>query len=163
MTNKAVVLYLCQAPPATIIATGNGGGVNDNDDEPTIYFENIKECLTDDHCDKYSYFAELKHEQALFMKKTYKHLICKNEGHYIKNHVLFDAMIMYKTYVQLVDESAFGSNVLNYCEQFITALFEIFTLNSKIVVCVPGNWESDNLSVLLKHLHSLNLIAIEIL
>lgn len=86
----------------------------------------------------------------------------KNEGVFNKHHVLFDAMIMYKTYVNLVDESAFGSNVINYCEQFITAIFEIFTLSSKIVVVVPVNWENDNLSVLLKHLHNLNLIGIEI-
>nr|AFS51943.1 DekiORF65 [Dendrolimus kikuchii nucleopolyhedrovirus] len=157
--DKTVVLYLCRAP-----ATVSLSGARDNDDldEPTIYFENIKECLTDDRCDKLSYFAELKQEQALFMKKVYKHLVCKNAGAFNRHHVLFDAMIMYKTYVQLVDESAFGSNVLHYCEQFITAIFEIFTLSSKIVVVVPDNWENDNLSVLLKHLLSLNLIRVEI-
>lgn len=136
--------------------------VNKDDDDPIIYFENIKELLTDSQCDKYSFFAELKQEQALFIKKVYKHLLFKNEGVFNKHHVLFDALIMYKTYVQLVDESAFGVNVINYCEQFITGIFEIFNLGSKIIVIVPNNWETDNLSVLLNHLHSLNLIRIEI-
>ncbi|UZE89738.1 P18 [Parapoynx stagnalis nucleopolyhedrovirus] len=154
-SDKIITLFLCRS--------SEGVHVNkDDDDEPIIYFENIKEILTDDQCDKYTYFAELKQEQALFMKKTYKHLVLKNQGVFNKHHVLLDAMIMYKTYVQLVDESAFGTNVINYCEQFITAVFEIFNLSSKIVVAVPNNWETDNLSVLLKHLHSLHLIAIEI-
>ncbi|AGA16244.1 p18 protein [Thysanoplusia orichalcea nucleopolyhedrovirus] len=157
-TGKTVVLYLCQAPATTTLYVSG----DTEADEPIIYFENIRECLTDDQCDKFTYFSEIKQEQALFMKKLYKHLVLKNEGAFNKHHVLFDAMIMYKTYVQLVDESAFGSNVLNYCEQFITAIFEIFTLGSKIVVAVPPNWENDNLSVLLKHLHNLNLIGIEI-
>ncbi|AVA31150.1 p18 [Oxyplax ochracea nucleopolyhedrovirus] len=155
MSRKSITLYLGEIPPTVSL-------YNDNDDEPVIYFENIKECLTDDRCDKFTYFAEIKQEQALFLKKLYKHLILKNEGAFNRHHVLFDAMIMYKTYVQLVDESAFGTNVLNYCEQFITGVFEIFTLSSTIVVHVPNNWENDNLSVLLKHLHGLNLIVIEI-
>lgn len=157
-TSKTIVLYLCQAPATASLYVS----ADTDADEPIIYFENITECLTDDECDKFTYFAELKQEQALFMKKVYKHLVLKNEGAFNKHHVLFDAMIMYKTYVHLVDESAFGSNVINYCEQFITAIFEIFTLSSKIVVAVPVNWENDNLSVLLKHLHNLNLIGIEI-
>jgi Protein of unknown function (DUF682) len=154
-SNKVITLFLCRSPEGVYVN-------KDDDDEPIIYFENIKEILTDDQCDKYTYFAELKQEQALFMKKTYKHLVLKNQGVFNKHHVLLDAMIMYKTYVQLADESAFGANVINYCEQFITTVFEIFNLSSKIVVAVPNNWETDNLSILLKHLHSLNLIAIEI-
>ncbi|USC25936.1 p18 [Palpita vitrealis nucleopolyhedrovirus] len=156
--SKTIVLYLCQVPSlATLTSNGDADA-----DEPAIYFETIKECLDNNQCDKFACFAEVKQEQALFMKKTYKHLVLKNEGAYNKNHVLFDAMIMYKTYVELVDETAFGSNVLNYCVQFITAIFEIFTLSSKIVVAVPNDWKNDNLSVLLKHLYDLNLIQIEI-
>jgi len=137
--------------------------VDSNDsDEPIIYFENIKECLTDDSCDKYAYFAENKQEQAAFMEKLYNHLVLKNEGVYNRNHVLFDTMIMYKTYVKLFDDSAFGSNVLKYCRDYIISIFKIFTLSSKIGVVVPVNWENDNLSVLLKELYSLNLIDIEI-
>ncbi|AGR57098.1 P18 [Choristoneura rosaceana nucleopolyhedrovirus] len=157
MADKVVRLYLCQVPPSVALS------VDDADaDEPMIYFENITECLTDASCDKLTYFAELKQEQALFMKKLYKHMVLKSDGAYNKHHVLFDLMVMYKTYVQLADESAFGSNVLHYCEQFITGAFEVFGLGSRVVVLVPPGWENDNLSVLLKHLHSLNLIAIDI-
>ncbi|AUR45088.1 P18 protein [Spilosoma obliqua nucleopolyhedrosis virus] len=156
MATKLVRLYLCPVPSSVAL------NVSDADaDEPMIYFENIKECLTDASCDKLTYFAELKQEQALFMKKLYKHMVLKNDGAYNKHHVLFDLMVMYKTYVQLADESAFGSNVLHYCEQFITGAFEVFGLGSRIVVLVPPGWENDNLSVLLKHLHGLNLIAID--
>ncbi|AAQ91732.1 unknown [Choristoneura fumiferana DEF multiple nucleopolyhedrovirus] len=157
MSVKTVRLFLCPVPSSAALTVGDAAF-----DEPIIHFENIKECLTDASCDKMTYFAELKQEQALFMKKLYRHMVLKSDGNYNKHHVLFDLMIMYKTYVQLADESAFGSNVLNYCEQFITGAFELFGLGSRIEVLVPPGWENDNLSVLLKHLHGLNLIAIDI-
>lgn len=96
------------------------------------------------------------------MKKVYKYLVFKNEGVFNKYYVLFDVMIMYKIYVYLVDEFVFGSNVINYCEQFIMVIFEIFMFSSKIVVVVFVNWENDNLSVFLKYLYNLNFIGIEI-
>ncbi|AAK85645.1 hypothetical protein [Epiphyas postvittana nucleopolyhedrovirus] len=157
MAHKTVRLFLCPVPSGIALS------INDADaDEPIIYFENIKECLGDASCDKLTYFAELKQEQALFIKKLYKHMVLKNDGVYNKHHVLFDLMVMYKTYVQLADESAFGSNVLKYCEDFITGAFELFSLGSRIAVSVPLGWENDNLSVLLKHLHGLNLLTIDI-
>ncbi|QDL57037.1 P18 [Dione juno nucleopolyhedrovirus] len=157
MAGKTVRLYLCPAPPSAVVSVCDADA-----DEPIIHFENIKELLTDASCDKLAYFAELKQEQALFMKKLYRHMVLKSDGAYTKHHVLFDLMVMYKTYVQLADESAFGSNVLHYCEQFITGAFEVFGLGSRIAVVVPLGWENDNLSVLLKHLHGLNLITIDI-
>lgn len=150
-------LYLCPVPPSVALSVGDADA-----DEPMIYFESITECLTDASHDKLTYFAELKQEQALFMKKLYRHMVLKGDGAYNRHHVLFDLMVMYKTYVQLADESAFGSNVLQYCEQFITGAFEIFGLASRVTVLVPPAWENDNLSVLLKHLHGQNLVAIEI-
>jgi hypothetical protein len=162
---KKIYLYLCKPPPNVLINTAvvTAATVNDVDNDPVIYFENIKECLTDDRCDKYAYFAELKQQQALFMQKICNHLICKNNGNFVKDHVLFDALIMYTTYATLIDESAFGINVLNSCEQFIAHLFRIFVLSGVVIVTiVPTNWENDNLSVLLKHLYSLGLIKIEI-
>lgn len=153
--DKVVQLYLCHVPTSVTLSVSDADA-----DEPMIYFENIMECFTDASCDKLTYFAELKQEQALFMKKLFNHLSCKSNGIYNKHHVLFDLMVMYKTYVELTDESAFGSNVLNSCVEFIVGAFQVFNLFSRVVVLVPPGWENDNLSVLLKHLHNLNLIAI---
>ncbi|QED40603.1 P18 [Chrysodeixis includens nucleopolyhedrovirus] len=152
--DKAIYLYLCDMPE---------GVHNDKaDDENVIYFEGIIECFNDEDNDKFCFFSELKKEEALFMKKTFQDLIEHSNGTYCKNHVLIDALIMYKTYAELVDESAFGVNILNYCVDFLTNIFKLFRLQSRIVVIIPTNvdWQQDNLSVLLKHLEDLTIIEI---
>ncbi|ADB84421.1 hypothetical protein [Apocheima cinerarium nucleopolyhedrovirus] len=132
-------------------------------DDDVLYFESVIECFEDDSCDKYSVFATLKKEQALFMKKTFYDLLEHNNGTYCKNHVLIDALLMYKTYVELVDESAFGNDILESCVDFLTNIFKLFRLQSKIIVVASqniNNYNHDNLSELLKHLLQLSIIEI---
>ncbi|AAG53824.1 unknown [Helicoverpa armigera nucleopolyhedrovirus] len=151
---RTIYLYLCD-PPENVQN-------NKQDDDSVIYFEGIIECMLDETCDKFSFFSELKKEEALFMKKTYNDLIEHNNGTYFKYHVLLDALIMYKTFVELVDDSAFGKSILTYCEQFVAYIFKLFRLQSRIVVVLPPNvnWEEDNLSALLNHLLQLSVIQI---
>ncbi|AHH82659.1 P18 [Buzura suppressaria nucleopolyhedrovirus] len=154
-SEKTIHLYLRDLPP---------GVQNDKPvDDKIIYFENIIECVEEDNvCDKYSVLAALKQEQALFMEKTVSDLVMHNNGNYCNNHVLIDALLMYKTYVELVDESAFGHDIQKSCVEFLEYLFKLFRLQSKIVVNLPNdvNFEQDNLSVLLKHLLQLSIIEI---
>ncbi|QEI03614.1 P18 [Rachiplusia nu nucleopolyhedrovirus] len=153
-TDKTIFLYLSDMPE---------GLHNDKaDDENVIYFEGIIECFNDEENDKFCFFSELKKEEALFMKKTFQDLIEHNNGRYCKNHVLIDALIMYKTYAELVDESAFGVNILHYCVDFLTHIFKLFRLQSRIVVVIPPNinWHQDNLSELLKHLERSTIIEV---
>ncbi|AJD80773.1 hypothetical protein [Pseudoplusia includens SNPV IE] len=153
-SEKTIYLYLSDMP--------NGMQNDKADDGDIIYFEGIIECFDDETADKFGFFAELKKEEALFMKKTFYDLIEHNNGNYCKNHVLIDALIMYKTYAELVDESAFGVNILNYCVEYLTHVFKLFRLQSRIIVVLPANvdWQQDNLSALLKHLLQSTLIEI---
>ncbi|AKN80585.1 P18 [Perigonia lusca single nucleopolyhedrovirus] len=160
VVENCICLYIGDMPPNV---------VNDKPyDEDVIYFESVVECLDDDNedCDKFSFFATLKKEGSLFMKKTFHDLLENNNGNYCKNHVLIDALLMYKTYVELVDESAFGSDILKSCIDYITNLFKVFRLHSRIVIVLPStastyiDWQQDNLSALLKHLHQLSVIEI---
>ncbi|AAM09203.1 hypothetical protein [Mamestra configurata nucleopolyhedrovirus A] len=151
---RTICLYLSDMPE---------GVQNDKpDDNDVIYFEGIIECIDDESCHKTSFFSELKKEEALFMKKTFSDLLEHNNGNYCKNHVLIDALIMYKTYVELVDESAFGVNTLNSCVEYLTYLFKLFRLQSRIVIVVPSHvdWQQDSLSALLKHLLNNSIIEI---
>jgi hypothetical protein len=151
---RTICLYLSNMPE---------GVHNDKpDDNYVIYFEGIIECIDDDSCHKLSLFSELEKQQALIIKKTYYDLLDHNNGNYCKNHVLIDALIMYKTYVELVDESAFGVNTLNSCVELLTYIFKLFRLQSRIVIVVPSHvdWQQDNLSALLKHLLHNSIIEI---
>lgn len=130
----------------------------------TIYFEAINESVIDASCDKYSLFAELKKEEALFMKKAYDDLVHYFNGNFYKNHVLLDALVMYKTNIEEhVDNTAFGKNILDYCENFIVSLFQLFRLQSEIIVLLPRNHnlDEDNLSALLKRLSDQSIIQIK--
>ncbi|AGR56834.1 ac93 [Hemileuca sp. nucleopolyhedrovirus] len=152
--HNTIYLYLCNMPE---------GVQNEKPcDENVMYFESVAESFEDDGCDKFSVFATLKKEEALFMKKTFYDILEHNNGTYCKNHVLIDALLMYKTYVELVDESAFGNNILESCVEFIVNIFRLFRLQSKIVVVLPHgiDFEQDNLSALLKHLSQLAIIEI---
>ncbi|AIU41316.1 p18 [Sucra jujuba nucleopolyhedrovirus] len=153
---KTICLYLCDLP------------ANVQNDKPVdnniIYFESVQECLEDSNCDKFSVFAALKKEEALFMKKTFYDLVEHNNGSYCNNHVLIDALLMYKTYVELVEESAFGHNIQSSLVEFIEFIFKLFRLQSKIIVILnpnnATNFEEDNLSALLKHLLQQSIIEI---
>jgi Protein of unknown function (DUF682) len=151
---KVIYLYLSDMPP----------GVNNDkpEEDNVIYFEGIIESVDDQSCDKLSLLAELKKEEALFMKKTFNDLLEHTHGCYCKNHVLIDALLMYKTYAELVDESAFGVNIVESCAQYITHIFKLFRLQSRIIVVLPTHvdWQQDNLSVLLKYLLNLSIIEI---
>ncbi|QYC92748.1 P18 [Trabala vishnou gigantina nucleopolyhedrovirus] len=152
---RTIYLYLSDMPEGV----QNDKPVDDN----VMYFESTIECFEDDTCDKFSVFSALKKEEALFMKKTFYDLLEHNDGAYCKNHVLIDALLMYKTYVELVEESAFGNDILESCVDFITNIFRLFRLQSRIVVVVPPssvNFEQDNLSALLKHLLNQSIIEI---
>ncbi|ABI35755.1 hypothetical protein [Ectropis obliqua nucleopolyhedrovirus] len=149
---KTIYLYLTDMP----CNVPNDKPVDDN----VMYFESVIECFEDDSCDKYSLFSALEKEKALFMKKTFYDLLEHNNGSFCKNHVLIDALLMYKTYVELVDDSAFGKNILQSCVDFVTYLFKLFRLQSKIVVILPQQLilKQYNLSELLKHLLQLSII-----
>ncbi|AKR17310.1 P18 [Urbanus proteus nucleopolyhedrovirus] len=152
--DKTVRLYLCDMPD---------GVTNDKiEDDNVIYFEGIIECFDDETCNKFSFFSELKKEEALFMRKMFYDLLEYNNGNFCKNHVLIDALIMYKTYAELIDESAFGNNILESCVDFITNLFRIFRLNARILVVLSNriDYSQDNLSALLKHLSQHCLIEV---
>jgi hypothetical protein len=130
-------------------------------DDDVLYFESVIECFEDDSCDKYSVFASLIKEQALFMKKIYNDISEHNNGTYCKNHVLIDALVKYKTYVELVDESAFGNDILESSVDFLINIFKLFRLQSKIIVVSSQNINSynhDNLSEVLKHMSQLSII-----
>ncbi|AGE89934.1 hypothetical protein SlsnVgp079 [Spodoptera littoralis nucleopolyhedrovirus] len=133
------------------------------DDDDVIYFEGVIESLTDDERDKHSCFSEIKKEEALLMKKAYFDLMYHSAGNYYKYHTLLDALLMYKTCVELIDDSAWSANVIESCETFVTFMFRLFGLFNRIVVVVPANvnWEEDNLSALLKQLSQLSIITIE--
>ncbi|ACO53530.1 p18 [Euproctis pseudoconspersa nucleopolyhedrovirus] len=151
---RVICLYLCDMPP---------GVQNDKPcDDDVMYFENVIECFEDETCDKHSVFASLEKEKALFMKKTFNDIVEHNSGAYCKNHVLIDALLMYKTYVELVDESAFGNEILESCANFVSYIFKLFRLQSKIIVVLPLhiNLDQDNLSALLKHLLQFSIIEI---
>ncbi|AUV65351.1 hypothetical protein [Alphabaculovirus myunipunctae] len=132
-----------------------------NDDD-VLYFEGIIECIDDEQCDKFSIVSEMKKEEALIIKKTLKDLLEHNNGNYCKNHVLIDVLIMYKTYVELVDESAFGVNLLKSCVDIVTNLFKLFRLQSRVVIVVPSraSWQQDSLSTLFNHLLNHSIIEI---
>lgn len=132
------------------------------DDNNVLYFESIIECFDDESCDKFSFFAALKKEESLLMKKTVYDLIEHADGNYCKNHVLIDALLMYKTYVELVDESAFGNDILESCVDYVTNIFRLFRLQSRIIVVLPphANLAQDNLSEVLKHLLQQSVIEI---
>ncbi|QHB21743.1 p18 [Artaxa digramma nucleopolyhedrovirus] len=153
-SERAIYLYLSDMPADV----QNDKPYDDN----VMYFENVIECFEDETCDKYSVFASIKKEKALFMKKTFYDLLEHSSGAYCKNHVLIDALLMYKTYVELVDESAFGNEILESCVDFVTNIFKLFRLQSKIIVLLPPHidLDQDNLSALLKHLHQLAVIEI---
>lgn len=151
---NTIYLYLVDMPE----------GVNNDkpDDNDVVYFGGIIECVDEEACDKFSLLSEIKKEEALFMRKTFNDLLEHNNGNYCKNHVLIDALLMYKTYVELVDDSAFGVNILNYCVEYLTNLFKLFRTQSRIIIVLPShiNWEEDNLSALLKHLLHNSIIEI---
>nr|ANS70982.1 protein p18 [Lymantria dispar multiple nucleopolyhedrovirus] len=151
---RTIYLYLGDLP---------AGVQNDKpDDNQVMYFESIIECFDDESCDKFSFFAALKKEEALFMQKTFNDLLQHNNGVYCKNHVLIDALLMYKTYAELVDESAFGNDILKSCVDLLTYIFRLFRLQSRIVVVVPPprQRDVDNLSALLKHLSQLSIVEL---
>lgn len=149
---KVIKLYLSDMPD------------NVQNDKPvdscTIYFEGVIECFEDDSCDKLSLFATLKREESLFMQKTFFDLLEHNHGNYCKHHVLIDALLMYKTYVELVDDSAFGNDILESCVQFLAHIFKLFRLQSRIVVVLSYRLPQDNLSTLLNYLVQLSVIEI---
>ncbi|AXS67738.1 p18 [Cryptophlebia peltastica nucleopolyhedrovirus] len=151
---KTINLFLHDMPP---------GVQNDKEiDENVIFFDGVIECVEDDHTDKYCALAECEKINALLMQKIVVDLLENSNGNYCKNHVLIDSLLMYKTYVELVDESAFGENFLESCVLHITSIFKLFRAQSRIVVLLPSNinWKQDNLSALLKHLLQLSLIEI---
>jgi hypothetical protein len=154
MDEKTIYLYLFDLPEGT-----HDDKPNDDD---VVYFGGVIESIDDQSCDKLSMLAELKKEESLFMRKTFNDLLEHNNGNYCKNHVLIDALLMYKTYVELVDESAFGLNILNYCVDYLTNLFKLFRLQSRIIIVLPSNinWKEDNLSALLKHLLDNSIVEI---
>lgn len=139
-------------------------GVNNDkpDDNDVVYFEGIIESVDDGSCDKLSLLAEIKKAESLLMRKTYNDLLEHNNGNYCKNHVLIDVLLMYKTYVELVDDSAFGVNILKYCVDQLTYIFKLFRIQSRIIIVLPShiNWEEDYLSALLKHLLHNSIIEI---
>jgi hypothetical protein len=152
---KRLNLYL--GPPPKNLA-------NDKcDDCDVIYFEGIIESLTNSSCDKWSCFVEMKKEEALLMKKAYTDLMEHSSGNFYKYHALLDALLMYKTCVDLIDDSAWAANVLNSCETFVTYMFKLFTLRSRIFVIIPPevNYQEDNLSALLNHLSQQSIISLE--
>ncbi|QWO71625.1 AC93-like protein [Orgyia pseudotsugata single capsid nuclopolyhedrovirus] len=151
---RTIVLYLCDMP---------AGIQNEKPiDENVLYFDGVVECLEDKTTSMYSLFAEMLRQKALLIKKMWCDLVEYNNGTYCKNHVLIDALVMYKTYVELVDESAFGNNIFEYCTELAANLFKVFRLQSKIVVVLSPdvNFEQDNLSAFLKHLLQLSIIEI---
>ncbi|UOQ18868.1 P18 [Olene mendosa nucleopolyhedrovirus] len=151
---RTIYLYLGDLP--------NGIQNDKPDDNNVMYFESIIECFDDESCDKFSFFAALKKEEALFMQKTFNDLLEHSNGVYCKNHVLIDALLMYKTYAELVDESAFGNDILKSCVDLLTNIFRLFRLQSKIVVVVPRDAGAnlDNLGALLKHLEQFSLVEV---
>lgn len=154
-TSPTCVLYLCDMP--------SGMQNGKPDDNNPIYFEGVTESLdVESGCDRYSLLAEHLKLEALFIGKLYYDLLHYNSGNYCRNHVLIDALRKYKTYVDLVDNSAFGVNVLDSCVQTIVHYFKMFKLQSRIVVMLPQalDWEKDNLSALLKRLLELDIIEI---
>ncbi|AKC91684.1 ac93 [Lambdina fiscellaria nucleopolyhedrovirus] len=153
-SDAVLYLHLCDLPPNVR---------NDKpDDGDVIYFESLIECFEDTDCDKYSFFDTQTKELALFMKKLYYDLRHHNRGNYCKNHVLIDALLMYKTYLELVNDSAFGHNLFDSCIGFVTNIFKIFSLHSRIVLVVPpgAGLEVDNLSKLLEHLLQQSIVEI---
>ncbi|ACI47445.1 P18 [Spodoptera eridania nucleopolyhedrovirus] len=151
---RTIYLYLVDMPE----------GVNNDkpDDNDVVYFEGIIESVDDGSCDKLSLLAEIKKAESLLMRKTYNDLLEHNNGNYCKNHVLIDVLLMYKTYVELVDDSAFGVNILKYCVDQLTYIFKLFRIQSRIIIVLPShiNWEEDYLSALLKHLLHNSIIEI---
>nr|WUR10759.1 p18 [Calliteara abietis nucleopolyhedrovirus] len=177
--DRTIFLYLCDMP---------AGLQNDKpvDDHP-LYFESVVECFEDESVSKYGIFAEQERQKSLFMIKTWCDLINHNHGAYCKHHVLIDALLMYKTYAELVDESAFGNEIFTSCTEFVAHIFKVFRLQSKIIVVLPTtttntiigtindtnnnnnsgggdgggvNLQQDNLSALLKHLLRSSIIEI---
>ncbi|ACF05359.1 hypothetical protein [Adoxophyes orana nucleopolyhedrovirus] len=154
MTKKVINLFLQNMP---------AGIQNDKlDDENVIYFDGVIECIEDQQTDKFCALAECEKIKALLMQKILIDLVENSNGNYCKNHVLIDLLLMYKTYIELVDESAFGINFLESCFLYITSVFKLFRTQSRIVLILPSNinWEQDNLSALLKHLLQFSLIEI---
>nr|ACA02631.1 unknown [Spodoptera frugiperda multiple nucleopolyhedrovirus] len=137
-------------------------GINNDkpNDDDVVYFGGVIECLDDESCDKLSVLYEVKKEEALLMRKTLNDIVVHSSGNYCKNHVLIDALLMYKTYVELVDDTAFGKNILNIILDYLTSIFKLFRLQSRIIIVLPNNinLEENNLSKLLKHLSD-NLIV----
>lgn len=136
---------------------------DENDDRSELYIQGIVEAFTDNNKDKLACFLEIKREEVLLFERFSKNLQHNTTGHYYRNHVLLDVLVMYKKYiVEFGDESAFGREVVKLCLDLVCSLYETFSCITDIVVFVEGNINTeDDFYVLLNYLSNCNYIKLQ--
>ncbi|AQQ80361.1 P18 [Betabaculovirus altermyunipunctae] len=133
------------------------------DDEVEFMMQGLLECLDSDTADKHACFLELKREQALLMQKVTNDFKNHLQGTYFRNHVLLDALVLYRKYVtEFGDSSAFGQECVSLCVDIVYSVYELFGCASDIVVNVKQGTNTDDVVyLLLKGLSSDNIVSIE--
>lgn len=129
-----------------------------------LYIQGIVESLNDDTKDKLACFLEIKREEVLLFEKFGRDLRNNIEGSFYRNHVLLDALVMFKKYsVEFGDDSAFGREVVKLSLDLVCGLYETFSCAAnKIVVYVESDSSpEDEFSVLLRYLESCKYIELE--
>lgn len=138
---------------------------NDEGDEcAELYIQGIVEALNDNAKDKLACFLEIKREEVLLFEKFSRDLRNNTEGSFYRNHVLLDALVMYKKYsVEFGDDSAFGRELVKLSLELVCSLFETFSCAAdKIVVYVESDSNpEDEFNVLLRYLEGCRYIELE--
>jgi|WetSurMetagenome_2_1015567.scaffolds.fasta_scaffold18666_3 hypothetical protein len=129
-----------------------------------LYIQGIVEALNDNAKDKLACFLEIKREEVLLFEKFSRDLRNGTEGSFYRNHVLLDALVMYKKYsVEFGDDSAFGRELVKLSLDLVCSLYETFSCAvDKIVIYVESDTNpEDEFNVLLRYLESCKYIQLE--
>nr|AIU36739.1 ORF92 [Cydia pomonella granulovirus]AIU37299.1 ORF92 [Cydia pomonella granulovirus]QDW81152.1 ORF92 [Cydia pomonella granulovirus]QGY99487.1 ORF92 [Cydia pomonella granulovirus]QGY99912.1 ORF92 [Cydia pomonella granulovirus] len=149
-------LFTYKPPPNTVC--------DDDIDKQNFFIQGVLEALNDNSKSKQACFLELKREQCLLLRKIKHDLLYSCEGNYCQNHVLLDALHLYKLYKEEFDDtqSAFDIDLMQTCREMVYLTFELFSCAANIVVFVhaSANYKDNVLAQLLVELQSKNFITL---
>ncbi|ABQ52025.1 hypothetical protein SlGVgp082 [Spodoptera litura granulovirus] len=133
---------------------------NKEEENAEIMVQGVIEAI--DSKDNHACFVELKKEQSLIMRKQNHDFANHCTGHFFRNHVLLDVLVLYKKYVQeFGNTSAFGKECVNACLDIVCCMYELFSFIADINVYVRADTDpDDDLFILLTYLQSSEYITI---
>lgn len=133
------------------------------DREHDFYIQGLVESLTDPLKEKLACVLELKREHVTLLKKLTRDLIGKNTGHYFRNHILLDVLLLHNKYCQeFGEETAFGIDCIGLSLDMVHSVFEMFNNVTEVNVFVDRRSDPDDLfNVVLCYLQDNELINLQ--